>query len=389
MSKPARIEYVGNDLLIHMDDKSTVWAYLDPTSHSFRVRSTPSLTGGGVTVPGGGGFAWITAGMIEAAVKADGGSVAGIKGGSQAVADAFNNAIAKSKYPHVNSKMRAAVLVGECCWESDHFRATAEYGGPSKSYAPYYGRGYIQTTWESNYRAFGEWAVAHGLATDANAFVTNPDQLALIEWAPYTALAYFEQRALWGWVDGGDNWGEVSYRILGSHATDEGRARMIRAALAVAPDKPADSVPAGAGAALDAWMRSHVKRYFYTQDGWSRMHPDQSGGTDCSGTVIACYLQAIGKDLRVNGGGYTGTLMNQGRVVQSRRARIDTSQLQPGDIWLLNWAGSYTPTYDHVVMAIGNGEVASHGGPGNGPVIYKAADYANFGISESQVNRVI
>lgn len=36
------------------------------------------------------------------------------------------------------------------------FRPIAEYGGPSCRYAPYYGRGYVQLTWEYNYAKYGE-----------------------------------------------------------------------------------------------------------------------------------------------------------------------------------------------------------------------------------------
>lgn len=36
------------------------------------------------------------------------------------------------------------------------FRPIAEYGGASRPYAPYYGRGYVQLTWKYNYAKYGE-----------------------------------------------------------------------------------------------------------------------------------------------------------------------------------------------------------------------------------------
>ncbi|MGK7946224.1 MAG: glycoside hydrolase family 19 protein [Microcystaceae cyanobacterium] len=39
---------------------------------------------------------------------------------------------------------------------ADTFRPIAEYGGPSRRYAPYYGRGYVQLTWKYNYEKYGK-----------------------------------------------------------------------------------------------------------------------------------------------------------------------------------------------------------------------------------------
>jgi predicted chitinase len=36
------------------------------------------------------------------------------------------------------------------------FRPIAEYGGASRPYAPYYGRGYVQLTWKYNYAKYSE-----------------------------------------------------------------------------------------------------------------------------------------------------------------------------------------------------------------------------------------
>jgi len=64
-----------------------------------------------------------------------------------------------------NSKRMAspamhAYVLATVKWETAHtFQPITEYGGTaylrSKKYFPYYGRGYVQLTWEANYRKFG------------------------------------------------------------------------------------------------------------------------------------------------------------------------------------------------------------------------------------------
>ncbi len=55
-----------------------------------------------------------------------------------------------------NTPLRAAMLIAQLSVESDQFRATVEYGGLLKPYAPFYGRGWMQITWKENYRQAGE-----------------------------------------------------------------------------------------------------------------------------------------------------------------------------------------------------------------------------------------
>lgn len=47
---------------------------------------------------------------------------------------------------------QSAYVLGSAYWESAQtMQAIEEYGGPSMHYAPWYGRGLIQITWEENY----------------------------------------------------------------------------------------------------------------------------------------------------------------------------------------------------------------------------------------------
>lgn len=51
---------------------------------------------------------------------------------------------------NVNQK---AYILGTAEWES-FITPIEEWGGPSKHYAPYYGRGFVQLTWRENYAKF-------------------------------------------------------------------------------------------------------------------------------------------------------------------------------------------------------------------------------------------
>ena len=86
-----------------------------------------------------------------------------------------------------------ATFIANCCQESAYFRTTREYEGEVAHYAPYYGRGFIQLTWRSNYEAYGRWCHVRGVlgVTDPMEFVDDPDRVADIEHAWWTAAMYF------------------------------------------------------------------------------------------------------------------------------------------------------------------------------------------------------
>ena len=45
------------------------------------------------------------------------------------------------------------------------------------------------------------------------------------------------------------------------------------------------------GSDLIALARSKAGQWYYTNDSWARLHPEDSGGTDCSGFVRWCYVK--------------------------------------------------------------------------------------------------
>ncbi|KAL1383416.1 hypothetical protein pipiens_013123 [Culex pipiens pipiens] len=51
------------------------------------------------------------------------------------------------------TSQEVAMFLAQVIYESNGFYYREEIGGASKSYAPYYGRGYIQLTWKYNYQA--------------------------------------------------------------------------------------------------------------------------------------------------------------------------------------------------------------------------------------------
>lgn len=153
------------------------------------------------------------------------------------------------------------------------------------------------------------------------------------------------------------------------------------------PDPPADpgtgtgggDDPTSTQGKLVAWMIAHIDAYAYGQ-GAGRMTPDTSGYTDCSGLVYWCYKQAIGMILS----GWGGAQCKQGKLITTDKSKMK-SLAQPGDIIFWCW-GAYIPTYDHTEMYVGdheNGDILSHGGPGNGPewrTLSNRASIATYGM---------
>src|SRR6266567_4028889 len=70
----------------------------------------------------------------------------------------------------IDTPLRVAHWLGQTCLETDYWRTLQEYGGSGTRYAPYWGRGAIQLTWQSNY-------VQTGIAIGAP-IAQNPDLVA-------------------------------------------------------------------------------------------------------------------------------------------------------------------------------------------------------------------
>lgn len=372
----------GNDLIVFMDDGTRCYCYKSIAGtwvSTPEEKNKPNEPGaGGDTPADGDGVGTVTQEMVDAAIKSAGGSPANALFPTKQIADAFTNMIGKYGQGNFKSKAARACLVGECAQETDWYKTAEEYGGPSTSYAPYYGRGFIQLTHKGNYQEFQQWLQRIGYGTFD--LVGNPGLVSSnVEMCCLAAIFYFTQRKwanenLCQWCAKSPGiktgkWTEISKAInrgnpwAGSPAYgDAARDKAINAAMAVTPE-PAAAGSGIAGKAV-AWMLAHTGKFYYSQDGWVRTHMNESGGGDCSGCVITAYLESGATVKQMGGFGYTGTLAKAGKLVNNTGNEKD---MKPGDIILINWSGP-NPTFDHAVMYIGNGKVSSHGGPGKGPV---------------------
>ena len=117
------------------------------------------------------------------------GAVGGQSASWQVLADGANEAMRAGGMNTVN---RCAGFLSQVFEESGWLRYTQELGSGQR-YAPYIGRTYIQLTWQSNYLAFGRYAVKQGWISDERYFVNNPQALAQQKWAWRGALYYFTQ----------------------------------------------------------------------------------------------------------------------------------------------------------------------------------------------------
>lgn len=90
-----------------------------------------------------------------------------------------------------------AHFVAQIAHESAGFRTTVEYGGTKARYAPWYGRGLIQTTWEENYIAFYEWCIKQGFKHVPEFFTrSGREEVAKFDWAFLCAVWYWNSRNL-------------------------------------------------------------------------------------------------------------------------------------------------------------------------------------------------
>lgn len=152
-------------------------------------------------------------------VQGTGWSGRGRVGTPDGLADQLTLALASA--PDMAEPSCVAAMVGESAQETDWFCSLVEYGGASTRYAPYYGRGCIQLTWEGNYRGFGQWLHDLGVLSDPETFVNSPGLAA--EW-PYpwlTAIYYFVRHidagywrsSNWNAISGLINAGSASYYV--------------------------------------------------------------------------------------------------------------------------------------------------------------------------------
>ena len=348
-----------------------------------RQENNPSGGSGGI----GGAGVYITEEMVRAGATAIGSPESAMVDTCANIASAMNEAIKKKCGDRFIGKKSRACLVGECAQETDWFKTYKEYAGSATTGDNYFGRGMIQLTWRGNYAGFGEW-----WGIDA---VGNPDLLLETANAAATGPYYFTQRAWAGkdlcqWADDHDgdvtgDWTPISAAINrgnpwgGTPYGNTNRNAAINAVLKVTPDVNTG----GAGAAVDK-MLSWQGTLFYSQAASVRNNTPDSGGGDCSSTVIAAYVKSGTKTVEEMGGnagaiGYTGTLGHAGSYICNNAAAAE-GQMQPGDLILISWGGGGWP-WDHVEMYIGDGKICGHGGPGLGPTV-KPLNQWNVGTNE-------
>lgn len=118
---------------------------------------------------------------------------------------------------------------------------------------------------------------------------------------------------------------------------------------------------------LVALARSKVGQWYYTNDEWARMNPEESGGTDCSGFARWVFKQ-FGYDIGI----WTGDESGAGsEVARGHYAwEVPWDIMLPGD--LIFMTATYKDNYNfdeylcHVEIYCGNGTMIGHPG-GYGP----------------------
>lgn len=115
------------------------------------------------------------------------------------------------------------------------------------------------------------------------------------------------------------------------------------------------------GTDLVARARSLAGRFYYTNDWWARIHPWESGGTDCSGFCKLVY-EEFGYDI----GTWTGDESQSGTEVARGHypSEIPWDIMQPGD--LIFMTATYWNNYNfdqylcHVEIYCGGGTMIGH-----------------------------
>lgn len=152
---------------------------------------------------------------------------------AQALVGPCNAAMIHGK---ITTRRRAAYFLAQVGHESVSLRYQAEIGGSHTRYAPYYGRSFIQVTWESNYRAFGQWL---GMGEH---FVKHPAALEQDRYAWLGAVWYWTtQRSCNALCDEGDFIGLTRAINGGTNGLADRQSRLrICEALgdAILPDRP-------------------------------------------------------------------------------------------------------------------------------------------------------
>lgn len=138
----------------------------------------------------------------------------------------------------LDTPLRASHFLAQIAHESAHFNTTKEYGGSKTRYAPWYGRGLIQTTWEENYKAFYTWCVKRGYNPPNFLTPAGREQVAEFPWAFLCSVWYWESRNLNALADKDDVRG-ITKKINGGYNGLDDRITKLNKAKKIFGTKPA------------------------------------------------------------------------------------------------------------------------------------------------------
>lgn len=85
----------------------------------------------------------------------------------------------------ISSKPRIAYFLANSVQETIYFSRKSELGGSGTRYAPWYGRGFLQLTWETNYRNYGDFKGWISQATSAFRDTLELDSSRAVDSAGY------------------------------------------------------------------------------------------------------------------------------------------------------------------------------------------------------------
>ncbi|OSN03963.1 hypothetical protein AU510_13080 [Lonsdalea britannica] len=200
---------------------------------------------------------------------------------------AFNEGFAK--YGMTTCREKAHFLA-QCCHESMGLVYTAEIGGSQKSYAPWYGRGLIQLTFEMNYRAYGS-----AVGEDVYSSEDNRNKL--------TTSPHCVTSAFWFYMDYGnqnlnryakkDDFNIITARINGGFNGYDDRLRYFDKAVEVLKCEHLNQLRKANGFTFEESAIYNNKVYAYS---WARYHDPLSkeqGTRKDKAEALVAYKRAL------------------------------------------------------------------------------------------------
>lgn len=130
----------------------------------------------------------------------------------------------------IDTPLREAHFLAQLAHESAGFDTTVEYGGKDTKYAPWYGRGLIQITWEDNYKKFTAWCKANGFNEAPNFdSVEGRDKAAEFPWAYLGAIYFWSSHNINVKADADDIVGVTKIINGGRNGLESRKAFLLRA----------------------------------------------------------------------------------------------------------------------------------------------------------------